>query len=458
MSRLLLGSTDKWIELADGTRVTPSHRYLRPDGSFEEIATILAMDGMVVAADGTPTQVTGRLIRATDAGSDATWIEQDPINVGGVLVRPAPIFGWRTYNFTVEGLHTYIAGGLRVHNDCVQTGDTFDDVDYDPVTGEVNWNGTDANGAALSITEVYNPATGLPQIVQRDVTFDSNDAVVTTTWNAFDANQNPVGEPDREVTFPNQTFTGAAVGSIFGASLGQALAGDNVFAQIAAGSALSAVLKDVGHSLHIYFNDTQALSGSPTAMTFEQSIDAGFNNFSADLANAFQTQSIGALSGFLTGELADALHLGNGVGSGLLRSAAGSVTNTVLTNVVNGAVGADIFSGLSGSVTTGIGSYLGSYLAHQIVTPNTQAAAISGSIGGALGSLASVAIIGSFGFSTLLNIGLSILIPGIGALIGTVLGTVLGNLFGGGDEGYGVSEVTLVAATGLFANTANYSD
>ncbi|MEQ1717974.1 MAG: hypothetical protein ABL907_18700, partial [Hyphomicrobium sp.] len=62
------------------------------------------------------------------------------------------------------------------------------------------------------------------------------------------------------------------------------------------------------------------------------------------------------------------------------------------------------------------------------------------------------------GFSTLLNIGLSILIPGIGALIGTVLGTVLGNLFGGGDEGYGVSEVTLVAATGLFANTANYSD
>lgn len=33
----------------------------------------------------------------------------------GRALAPRPVTGWRTYN--LEGLHTYVAGGIRVHND-----------------------------------------------------------------------------------------------------------------------------------------------------------------------------------------------------------------------------------------------------------------------------------------------------------------------------------------------------
>ena len=38
-------------------------------------------------------------------------------SVGGAALKPEIKRGWRTYNFEVEDLHTYIAGGIRVHND-----------------------------------------------------------------------------------------------------------------------------------------------------------------------------------------------------------------------------------------------------------------------------------------------------------------------------------------------------
>jgi hypothetical protein len=35
---------------------------------------------------------------------------------GGAALKPEVRRGWRTYNFEVERLHTYVAGGVRVHN------------------------------------------------------------------------------------------------------------------------------------------------------------------------------------------------------------------------------------------------------------------------------------------------------------------------------------------------------
>ncbi|CAI9399065.1 hypothetical protein ANOBCDAF_00194 [Pleomorphomonas sp. T1.2MG-36] len=36
--------------------------------------------------------------------------------VGGLALSPIVVEGWATYNFEVEDLHTYVAGGVRVHN------------------------------------------------------------------------------------------------------------------------------------------------------------------------------------------------------------------------------------------------------------------------------------------------------------------------------------------------------
>lgn len=99
VTRLIPGITTEWIVLDDAssaclrqdTRVTPGHRYLRPDGGFMAIGEIIAGDGLVVDADGNVTRVTGTLPRATDAGSDATLIEPEPVALGGLLVRQAPV-------------------------------------------------------------------------------------------------------------------------------------------------------------------------------------------------------------------------------------------------------------------------------------------------------------------------------------------------------------------------------
>ena len=132
VTRVLPNITTEYIALDDGTRVTPGHRYLRPDGTFLAISDILAIDGLVVDEHAQVRQISGRRIRATDTGSDAEWIAGDLVQVGNAVAQSAPVLGWRTYNFTVERYHTYIAGGLRVHNDCWNEGDVL--IEFDPAS------------------------------------------------------------------------------------------------------------------------------------------------------------------------------------------------------------------------------------------------------------------------------------------------------------------------------------
>ena len=207
VTRLIPGITTEWIMLDDGTRVTPGHRYLRPDGSFMAIADILASDGRVVDAHGHVTRITGSLLRATDASSDASWIEPDPVAEGGTLKRPAPVLGWRTYNFEVAGLHTYVAAGKRVHNDCLAPGeqllpDTLQltangySIDViDPVTGLVSTinheyvGSPDANGGWETV--ILTRATYLADI----------DAYLTAEWGSFNDAALPIGNANWGLTW-----------------------------------------------------------------------------------------------------------------------------------------------------------------------------------------------------------------------------------------------------------------
>ncbi|WP_173006101.1 DUF4214 domain-containing protein [Labrenzia sp. THAF82] len=72
----------------DGVLTTPEHPFLLPDGSYQPIGK-LSVGDQIVRADGTH----------------------------HTIARIAEVDGVHTvYNFTVEGLHTYIAAGFRVHN------------------------------------------------------------------------------------------------------------------------------------------------------------------------------------------------------------------------------------------------------------------------------------------------------------------------------------------------------
>lgn len=121
VTQLLHNVTDTWLHLSNGTYVTPGHHYLRPDGSFAEIQDIVADDGRIVAADGSIQNVTAEVIRYS--AETAHLFEEAEMLVyaseGGVALAPEVKRGWKTYNFTVAETHTYIADGIRVHNESV---------------------------------------------------------------------------------------------------------------------------------------------------------------------------------------------------------------------------------------------------------------------------------------------------------------------------------------------------
>ncbi|MEZ5901262.1 MAG: calcium-binding protein [Hyphomicrobiaceae bacterium] len=254
-------------------------------------------------------------------------------------------------------------------------------------------------------------------------------------------------------------ITLSQVGTIFGSTLGNYLAGDNTFAKIAAGSALSAVLSNVGGSFDRYFG----LDGLPPAADFETAVEQGFSQFGNSLFQAVQAQSLGSISNFLTAELADALGIDHTVDGALVQNAANTLINRAISNVANQldvftGFGADAFdlpvvlsngttlpSGAGFGIAQGFSTFIGSYLASKIVSAQNIGGSLGSSIGTAVGSViggsAAVAttVIGSIapaiaaasGFATTaVTAVLGVVLPGIGALIGAVLGTVAGNWLG----------------------------
>ena len=121
VTQLLPNVTDTFLRLSNGTVVTPGHRYLRPDGSFMEIAEIVAGDGRVVDQDGQVLTLTAEVLRYS--AETAHLFEEGEVlayhEAGGLALTPEVKRGWKTYNFTVAGTHTYIADGIRVHNDSI---------------------------------------------------------------------------------------------------------------------------------------------------------------------------------------------------------------------------------------------------------------------------------------------------------------------------------------------------
>ena len=132
-------------------------------------------------------------------------------------------------------------------------------------------------------------------------------------------------EADPDEFAPLEVVAGGAaeVGSIFGSQIGSALAGKNVFARVAAGSVLSATLKTIGSGLDTY------LDYETGEITLSEAFEAAGNQFGNNLGQAFQSQAIGAVSGFLTGELAEALGL-DGFGGGLFRTACAANDNAAV--------------------------------------------------------------------------------------------------------------------------------
>ncbi|MEJ8476858.1 DUF4214 domain-containing protein [Roseibium algae] len=140
--RTFTNITEEWLRLSwveDGEDkelvTTPGHEFLTAHGGFRQIEKLVAGGtGTIVLADGSEAKVASeRLIYSAET---ADMFEQAegyvlPQN-GNLALKPEFKKGWKTYNFEVEEFHTYVAGGVRVHNDSWNDGQGFD---YNSKTG-----------------------------------------------------------------------------------------------------------------------------------------------------------------------------------------------------------------------------------------------------------------------------------------------------------------------------------
>ncbi|KZL26213.1 calcium-binding protein [Pseudovibrio sp. Ad37] len=150
------------LSFADGREpliVTPGHAFLDETGGFTKIGELVD-DGngsaRVIDQSGSVVEVTSELLRFdADTADLFERSSKRTIYADGQCVLDEEVpEGWKTYNFEVEGLHTYIAGGVRVHNQSGflgQVGNTIDEKFFDQL-------GTLGDGIGDIVTSPFHVA------------------------------------------------------------------------------------------------------------------------------------------------------------------------------------------------------------------------------------------------------------------------------------------------------------
>ena len=444
--------TDEFLLIDGRTLITPSHFVFNGDGRFQRIEEMLDGAAMLVGAEGTLLPFTWERRSAAAVQDGAT---------GAVTVAEL----WPTYNLTVEDLHTYVADGIRVHNDSVEDlmahlgAVITDDGSYDPATGVYkNVVGETTDGVTITMNAVDVNHDGITDATSYTATYkDGTRQVFKLKGSQKDYNGKVVdlnADYNWKLIYPVQM---SAIMSTIGSSLGNVIGNGDPLASVAASSLLSSL----GGTIGALVDGSLKLDATKG---FLQNFNTVAGSISTNLATAFQGAAIGSVSSALTLQLGNTLGL-SGFGAELFQTAGSTVLGTLLNNsyaVATHVAGANLLNGFSttdlwgnaasldatkvdpaawkgGAMASAIGSYLGAKLGSLIVSPTTQAGVALSSIGSAIGtfmfSAAGAAASGAIGTwaatlaATLGHLG-DFAVPGLGSLIGFVLGALIGNLFG----------------------------
>lgn len=212
---------------------------------------------------------------------------------------------------------------------------------------------------------------------------------------------------------PNVIAAGGSIGQIFGSAIGRSIAGNNAFAQLAAGTVGGFIGQRLGAEL------AESLQTNIANFDFTDA----FAHFGVGISGA----AAGSVASFLTAELGTALGL-NGFGAQLFNTVvggyAGSMLNQVIAHGFDRTTAIINWGSAFSSATSAVSGSIGSLLASQIVHAENLGGAIGGQLGGAVGGIVGAAtVIG--------EVVLDFVLPGIGAFLGTLLGTIVGNWAGG---------------------------
>ncbi|PXA78609.1 hypothetical protein DMC25_22430, partial [Caulobacter sp. D4A] len=415
------GEAAEWLRLPNGVEVTPGHAFLTERGDFQSVGEMVEQGVKAVAADGGAVDLSGAEAISSEVA--------------------VPI-----YNFEVALTHTYIAGGLRVHNTS-RPPSLSDDAGiwsapkfisngvYEYTTTDENGTWTyrthdaDGDGVVDYTTYEVERAGGWKE---RGRLGTSEDGVVATVLQEI--------PPVRFADFAQ------ALGSALGSYLGNG----NVATSVAASAVLGAVGQNIGQLIDLKH-------GLDLGFHANGEIKKAFADFNQDLGQAFQGAVAGQIGSYLSLELGKALGL-SGFGAELFQSVGGTITSTIIGNAMGGralfdglraaeAFGTSTSAAAAGGYSAGvlgsaIGSFFGSKLGSMVVPVRTQAGAALSSLGSTLGTIAfssgtSAGIVSTFAAAihaqlaaSFGRIAASILVPGIGAFVGFVIGALIGNLFG----------------------------
>lgn len=140
------------VEYPDGRdpmHVTPGHRVLDETGGFTKIGDLLRLGNntaRLIDVSGEIITVTGKWLHfsAETAHLFERATSKSMIVGGNTVFKEEVKEGWKTYNFEVAELHTYIAQNTRVHNDSGVLGRIGKDIDagLDALFGGEDGDGT----------------------------------------------------------------------------------------------------------------------------------------------------------------------------------------------------------------------------------------------------------------------------------------------------------------------------
>lgn len=371
----------------------------------------------------------------------------------------------QVYNFEVEGTHTYIAGGIRVHNtsmfdfikDDLEAGATL--VEYsedfsivrDPEFGTLISRKFRTEDTLEYVRTLVTDNTQI-KIVYTAST-DTPDALTIESAEIADIDANGIAS----------TFGSALNG--LGSALGSFIVGDNLFARVGVDTVVGTVSQNIAEAIGVYIDDPQIPAKHRISFEGTNLVEEALSDFGFELVENFTRSATSTFSSLLLLEAADALGL-EGFGGDLFQAIGGTVTshitNALLDSIFSSGSGAPTFidglsfNGFGMALSGAVGALAGRYIANQLVTADSEAEAIGQQIGSAIGSFAGPIVATSLATSvvsaapaTATAIGLAtttttattttvtlsaagnVIVPGIGALIGVVIGTVLGNVIGG---------------------------
>jgi hypothetical protein len=247
----------------------------------------------------------------------------------------------------------------------------------------------------------------------------------THPYNELDIDEDATGKPTAvQMKFdgqPNTTADFSAVGQVLGSALGRALAPNNQFVQLAAGTVVGAI----GQKL------AQAFAASLTTNGSKFDPASVFADFNVSLAGA----GASSVASFLVAELGTALNF-KGFGAQLFDAAAGGFAGSVASQIATkmaatgatfeAAIGTLDFAAAATNAAYGVTGLFGSFLGNELAPAQTHEGAVGGQLLGAVGSAIGI----TAAIANLLGSALNFLLPGVGSLLGTILGTLIGDAFG----------------------------